>query len=631
MADGAAAAAGAGAAHCAIGGYGGGLLGGDVVELEVEVEAGAALLLTTQASTKVYRTKRDGIAATQSLNATVDDGGLLVLAPDPVVPYESAAYEQRQRFMLSPAASLVAVDWVGAGRVSRGERWAFSHFASRNEVLRRPEAGAAPAKAVAVDAMRLSGGAGLLGLDLGRVEYDTVVSVLCSGEEAAPVAERLRMLSSALAHRRVGQRPGVLRAALVEEVSEPAAAAARALLGNVVVGVGVAQGSAAPKGGGGSGGGAGAGALDVVIARLAAEHAEDVFRLLHFAMAPLAPRLGASPYGLRIHADVAALCPIKAGAAAAAAAAAPPPPTTEAARATSSLAAPLAPALSIARGLSIRAPGGNGWVPVQRAISAAAGLPPGEEAPPPPPLALSPRQRARMAHLSDATLPTGGFAHSGGLEAASQLGLLGGGDEAVRRFTRAATHSTATLLAPFAAGACSLFSSPVGKEGPSPAQWREWEALDTALHAQLSANGPARRASAEQGRALSRVGAVWLRQEAAARDLCAAFGDRGANPNRAPHGATMLGALCALLGLPPQVAAEVIAYTTARDVLSAAVRLNLVGPLAAVEMQADVAEEAAAAAAVAAQRGVANAASSAPLLEAMHPCHDLLDRRIFRT
>jgi len=40
------------------------------------------------------------------------------------------------------------------------------------------------------------------------------------------------------------------------------------------------------------------------------------------------------------------------------------------------------------------------------------------------------------------------------------------------------------------------------------------------------------------------------------------------------------------------------------------VRLNLVGPLAAVEMQADVAEEAAAAAAVAAQRGVANAASS---------------------
>lgn len=116
---------------------------------------------------------------------------------------------------------------------------------------------------------------------------------------------------------------------------------------------------------------------------------------------------------------------------------------------------------------------------------------------------------------------------------------------------------------------------------------------------------------------------MWLRQEAAARDLCndapvracrppcrppphslrwrllgAAFGDRGANPNRAPHGATMLGALCALLGLPPQVAAretgrvspgrraltgegrlqvaaEVIAYTTARDVLSAAVRETL--------------------------------------------------------
>ena len=48
---------------------GGGLVGGDDIRLRVDVTAGARALLTTQASTKVYRSLRP---ASQSLAATVD-------------------------------------------------------------------------------------------------------------------------------------------------------------------------------------------------------------------------------------------------------------------------------------------------------------------------------------------------------------------------------------------------------------------------------------------------------------------------------------------------------------------------------------------------------------------------------
>src|SRR5262245_48343677 len=53
---------------------GGGLVDGDALALEVAVGDGAALLVSTQASTKVYRG-----AASQRLSATVGDGALLAL------------------------------------------------------------------------------------------------------------------------------------------------------------------------------------------------------------------------------------------------------------------------------------------------------------------------------------------------------------------------------------------------------------------------------------------------------------------------------------------------------------------------------------------------------------------------
>ena len=113
--------------------YGGGLLGGDAIALDVTVGAGASALLATQASTKIYRSDS---AASQRLRARVGDEGLLVLLPDPVTPFAASHYTQEQHIDLAPSANLIAVDWITAGRVSSGERWQFTSYASRTWLRR---------------------------------------------------------------------------------------------------------------------------------------------------------------------------------------------------------------------------------------------------------------------------------------------------------------------------------------------------------------------------------------------------------------------------------------------------------------------------------------------------------------
>jgi len=115
--------------------FGGGLLAGDAVSLDVDVGPGASLLLGTQASTKVYRSPA-GVPARQSLRATIAAGATLVALPDPVCPFADAVYDQRQRFELADGtASVVLLDWLTSGRAARGERWAFSKYRSRNVIL----------------------------------------------------------------------------------------------------------------------------------------------------------------------------------------------------------------------------------------------------------------------------------------------------------------------------------------------------------------------------------------------------------------------------------------------------------------------------------------------------------------
>ena len=158
---------------------GGGLVGGDEIRMTAEVEADARALLTTQASTKIYRSTR---GATQSLFAMVRARGLLAVLPDPIVCFSSAAFTQTQTYELSADASLVVVDWMTSGRHASGERWAFSRYESRIAIER-------DGRPVFYDAVLLESDLDSVGDRMGR--FDVFLTAVLSGPLVAQGAEEI--------------------------------------------------------------------------------------------------------------------------------------------------------------------------------------------------------------------------------------------------------------------------------------------------------------------------------------------------------------------------------------------------------------------------------------------------------
>jgi urease accessory protein len=113
--------------------YGGGLVGGDAVDVNVDVRARARAVITTQSSTKVYRSVKP---VSQRLTARVSDHALLVFAPDPTICFAGSTLQQTQYYDVSPSGNLVVLDWLMCGRHARGERWAFDGYSSCLELWR---------------------------------------------------------------------------------------------------------------------------------------------------------------------------------------------------------------------------------------------------------------------------------------------------------------------------------------------------------------------------------------------------------------------------------------------------------------------------------------------------------------
>jgi len=114
--------------------FGGGLVAGDQTSLHLQIGARARCFFGTQAWTRVYRNPAL-LPCSHHTQATLAADSLLVFAPDPVQAFAESAYVQRQEFHLATGAGLALLDWFTAGRATRGERWAFHSFQSRNEVF----------------------------------------------------------------------------------------------------------------------------------------------------------------------------------------------------------------------------------------------------------------------------------------------------------------------------------------------------------------------------------------------------------------------------------------------------------------------------------------------------------------
>ena len=113
--------------------FGGGLLAGDQVDLELDIAERTTCVLTSQASTKVYKSP-SGKTSQQTVRGTIGKDGLLVIAPDPITCFAGANYQQSQTLDLAEGASLVFIDWLTSGRRARNEVWQFSRYASRTDI-----------------------------------------------------------------------------------------------------------------------------------------------------------------------------------------------------------------------------------------------------------------------------------------------------------------------------------------------------------------------------------------------------------------------------------------------------------------------------------------------------------------
>lgn len=208
----------------------------------------------------------------------------------------------------------------------------------------------------------------------------------------------------------------------------------------------------------------------------------------------------------------------------------------------------------------------------------------------------------RLLQLADSAFPTGGFAHSAGLEAAVQLGEV----PDVAGYVEEALWHAAHGVLPF-----------VRDAHRAPERLGE---LDERAEAFLISH-VARRASRAQGRAL-------LATASRAFEGASAIGtwDRQVRGGALRgHLGPVTGAVCAAAGLGEREALGMALHTTARGLLSAAVRLGKLGPLEAQRVHARLPME------TWIESVPEEPASTAPLHEVFGALHDRLYTRLFQS
>ncbi len=222
----------------------------------------------------------------------------------------------------------------------------------------------------------------------------------------------------------------------------------------------------------------------------------------------------------------------------------------------------------------------------------------------------------RVFQLADSAFPAGGFAHSAGLEAATQLGEVTTAED-VRAFLASSLWQVGMQALPFVGAAHDGQASD--------------DALDALLrldakHDALLTSHVANRASRTQGRAFV---ATCSRIFDDPRLL--ALHDAVRAKKLAAHFAPVFGATVAILGVSRRDALAVHLHLALRAVASAAVRLGIVGPHEAQRLQ-DLHAPTLDAVLVACE-GIApdDAAQPAPLLDLFGSVQDRLYSRLFQS
>jgi urease accessory protein len=208
----------------------------------------------------------------------------------------------------------------------------------------------------------------------------------------------------------------------------------------------------------------------------------------------------------------------------------------------------------------------------------------------------------------DSAFPAGAFAHSAGLESAWQHGEIAGIDD-LQAFVRASLLQTGYGVFPLLNAA---------HRAPE-----RFEALDARAEAFLI-NAVANRASRTQGRALlSTIARVWP-----SASICC-LSRRAATAY--VHVAPISGAAFCAIGLPLLTTQRVVAFATVRAILSAAVRLGIVGSYEGQRLQSEFAPSLDHLLDRCRHVDENELAQTAPIVDLLQSRHDRLYSRLFQS
>jgi urease accessory protein len=211
--------------------------------------------------------------------------------------------------------------------------------------------------------------------------------------------------------------------------------------------------------------------------------------------------------------------------------------------------------------------------------------------------------------LVDASFPTGGFAHSAGLESAWRHGAVPDA-EALAGFLQSSLRQWCASALPFLTAAHATPEHVL--------------ALDEDLDATLT-NPVSNRASRRQGLALL-SSSVSIFDSEAVGDLHRSVMQAGCG-----HFAVVWGALTAELGLSRLEAGRMAVFMLLRDGIGAAVRLDVVGSRAGQRLQWQLSEPAEQIVQRFLHQPVTQSAQCAPMLDIWQANHDRLNVRLFQS
>ena len=210
--------------------------------------------------------------------------------------------------------------------------------------------------------------------------------------------------------------------------------------------------------------------------------------------------------------------------------------------------------------------------------------------------------------IVDSAFPTGLFAHSWGIESMWQHGEIENADD-LRAIAHAAIVQAGHAAVPFVTAA---FKTP-----------EALERLDGVADAFLT-SAVTNRASRTQGRTLIATAVrVWPADSLTAL--------RTKADATCSHVAPLWGATFRLVGLPLATVQRILLYGTIRGVLSAAVRLGIVGSYEAQRLQLEAAPALERVAEECAHLSIGDLAQTAPTIEIFQSRHDALYSRLFQT